>query len=102
MKPHQQSWSRLVEAARRAPAPDDAAVPYGFATRVAALGLAAAERPMVAVLFERFSLRAMGIACLLALGAVAANYSSLRQLFVAHDAAPTSDDPIAEVVNLGS
>jgi len=46
-----------------------------FATRVAALAMAQ-ERAVVS-LFERFSLRALGVACLLAVVCVAANYSLL-------------------------
>ena len=59
-----QAWSRLVRAARStAEVPADAA-PYGFATRVAALGLAArAEAP---ALLEAFALRAVLLAGLVA------------------------------------
>jgi len=94
-------WQRLVASARRHPDDRDLTAPYGFATRVVALAFAA-ERP-VASLFERFSLRAMGVACLLALAAVAANYSSVRQLFD-EQAAPTAaaDDPMAEMVDLAT
>lgn len=100
MKRYQQSWMRLAEAARRAPEPADDAAPYGFATRVAALGLAA-QRPVASVL-ERLSLRAMGVACLLAALAVAANYSVIRSLFAHDTSATTADDPITDVVNLAS
>ena len=63
MKQTPPEWQRLVAAARRRIDDREVSAPYGFATRVAALALAA-ERP-VASLFERFSLRAMSVAALL-------------------------------------
>jgi hypothetical protein len=69
-------WPRLVAAARQIPHTDDVTAPYGFATRVAALGFAQERR---ASLFERFALRALGTACLLAVASVAINYSTIAQ-----------------------
>jgi hypothetical protein len=68
-------WARLTAAARTVRDDRDATVPYGFATRVAALALAQEEK--VVSLFDRFALRALGVACLLALGSVALNYQSI-------------------------
>lgn len=68
-------WARLAAAARRAADDRDAEAPYGFATRVAALALAAEQR--AGSLVERFALRALGVAGLLALASVAANYHML-------------------------
>lgn len=68
----QHPWARLTRAARAVRDERDATAPYGFATRVAALALAP-ERALSS-LFERFALRALGVACLLALGSVALNY----------------------------
>jgi hypothetical protein len=99
MKPQPPPWDRLVAAARRAPVPAAASAPFGFATRVAAQGLSA--EPLVDAPFERMALRAMGVACLLALSAVAVNYSSLRQ-WLNPEATPVPDDPVAELVTLGS
>jgi hypothetical protein len=65
-------WSRLTAAAREVPVDQDASAPYGFATRVAALALAQEKR--ITSLFERFALRAVGVATLLALFSVALNY----------------------------
>ena len=53
----------------------DASVPYGVATRVAALAFAQERR--VASLFERFALRAVGVASLLALFSIVLNYPAL-------------------------
>jgi hypothetical protein len=77
MNPHLPSnpWTRLVVAARQVPDERDSAAPYGFATRVSALALAPG-RPSSA-LFERFALRAVGVAALLAIGSIAVNYSSI-------------------------
>lgn len=68
-------WSRLAAVARQTREPRDDSAPYGFATRVAALAFAQ-ERSVVSV-FDRFALRALGVACLLALGSFALNYSAL-------------------------
>lgn len=67
------SWHRLIATARRAPVETLAAAPYGFATRIAALAMAA-DRPGRS-LFERFALRAVGVASFLALASVCANFS---------------------------
>ena len=68
-------WMRLTASARTARDERDVTAPYGFATRIAALALA--QERKVTSLFERFALRAVGIACLLALGSVALNYGAL-------------------------
>ena len=68
-------WMRLSSAARAVRDTSDTSVPYGFATRLVALAFAQ-ERRMVSVL-ERFSLRALGVACLLAIGSVAVNHEAL-------------------------
>lgn len=95
-------WPRLAAAARRVPDDRDTAAPYGFATRVAAIAMTA-ERSAVSLL-ERFSLRALGIACLLAVVTLATNYSVVAQLFVEDEAIPamTTDDPVAELVDVAS
>lgn len=71
-----QSWNRLTAAARHALTGAVTAAPYGFATRVAALAWAA-ERPARS-LIERFALRAVGVASLLAIASVWANFSVLN------------------------
>ncbi len=53
-------WLQLVAAARRAPAEAPAEISLGFATRVAAQGLAQRREP--ADLFGTFALRALGVA----------------------------------------
>jgi hypothetical protein len=68
-------WARLTAAARQLPDERDASAPYGFATRVTALAFSTELK--VASLFERFALRAFGVAALLALGSVAWNYNTL-------------------------
>lgn len=77
-------WMRLTAAARTVRDERDVAAPYGFATRVVAL----AQEVKVASLFERFALRAVGIACLLALASVAVNYKALS----GGGAGPIADD----------
>jgi hypothetical protein len=62
-----------------------------------------AQESAGASLFARFSLRALGIACLLMVTAVAANYSFITSATVAEDESGTlSDDPVAEVLDIAS
>lgn len=68
-------WPRLVAAIRRMTDDRATTAPYGFALRVVALAFSP-ERA-VGSLFERFALRAVGVAGLLALVSVAANYQLL-------------------------
>ncbi len=89
---HDHAWARLTAGARLAPRATEAAAPYGFSTRVAALALAA-ERPMRSLL-ERFSPRAVGVASLLAVLSVVVNYSALTPTSV-EDEAIILEDPVA-------
>lgn len=88
MSPHQSRdpWTRLVAAARQVPDERDTAAPYGFSTRVIALAFSS-ERRMNS-LFDRFALRALGIACVLAIASVAINYSAMSTT-------STTDEPVA-------
>lgn len=92
-------WSRLTAAARRAPDPRETAAPYGFATRVAAL--AVAREPAGGSLLERFSFRALSVACLLMCLSVAANYSALTGTLSVDEGIAT-DDPVAELVDIAA
>jgi hypothetical protein len=83
-------WSRLTTAARNVSDDRDTTVPYGFATRIAALALAQEQR--VVSLFDRFALRALGVACLLALGSVALNYRSLTTTASATESFASTDE----------
>jgi hypothetical protein len=89
-------WSRLTATARLASDNRETAAPYGFATRIAALAFTP-ER--ASSLFERFSLRALGVACLLVLVSAAANYSVIASALSEQDAL-LNDDPVAELVEL--
>ena len=100
MKPDDKSWQKLVAAARRAPAAGDESAPFGFSTRVAALAFERPSTPESA--FARLSLRAAAVAGLLAVAAVAANYSAIMGAFDDDTSTAAADDPIAEVVDLGS
>jgi hypothetical protein len=99
-------WSRLTAAAREVRAERDESAPYGFATRIAALAFAHERR--VSSLFERFALRAVGVATLLALFSVVLNYQALSTTtgtVVAQNeetdmTAPPVDDAVALVLDL--
>jgi hypothetical protein len=75
-QPTPPEWARLAAAARRAIGARDTAAPYGFAMRVVARAVGIAQ-PAAASLFARFSLRALGFACLLAIASVALNYGAI-------------------------
>jgi len=100
MKFDDKAWQRLVAAARRAPPAGDESAPYGFSTRVAALAFE--QRPAGSALFARMALRAAAVAGLLAVAAVAANFSAIKGAFDEDAPAQAADDPVAEVVDLGS
>jgi hypothetical protein len=103
MNPADKSWQKLLAAARMAPRAADEAAPFGFSTRVAALAFEQG-RPQPSV-FARLSLRAAAVACLLAVAAVAANYSAIKGAFDDESPLPSvasGDDPIAEVVDMGT
>ena len=73
-EPHDH-WQRLVRLARQAPKPAEAAVPFGFATRVAARWSAgAAPGPSAWDVLEVFSLRSLVVASALMLAVGFASY----------------------------
>ena len=99
MNPDRQNWERLAASARNAPDSRDLEAPYGFATRVAALAMSEPRSAGRSV--EYFAKRAVGLACLLAVAAVAVNYSSpTRQPDQRTQAAV--EDPIAQLVDIAS
>ena len=94
MKDFDARWQRLVTAARRAPAADDVAAPYGFATRIAARALGE-PRPALLAVFSRVSIGALWVAGLLMLASMAANY----QAFAGNEDDELSLlDPVSEVL----
>jgi hypothetical protein len=100
MKDHRQSWQKLVAAARQAPPDADQQAPFGFSTQVAARAFEGG-RPGTSA-FARLSLRAAAVAFLLAAIAVGVNYAAIVGAFDDQAAPATGDDPVAEVVNMGS
>ena len=83
-------WSRLTAAARHIRDERDAVTPHAFATRVAAH---ACERRSVTLL-ERFALRAVGLACLLAVTSVATNFSAIKSGWGTADDESEIEDPV--------
>lgn len=91
-------WSRLVAAARTVRDDRDATAPYGFSTRVAALAFSQQRR--MNSLFDRFALRAVGIACLLAIASMAVNYSVMNAPAPVDDhISVAADDPMAVLLD---
>jgi len=97
MKHFNSPWTRLVAAARLAPADKRAAcAPAGFATRVSALA-AGANEPTFAALFARCSLRALGVCGLVMVLGVTLNLGSVLNAFEAPAVdAITLNDPVSE------
>lgn len=95
----QHPWARLTAAARQVQDDRDTSAPYGFATRVAAVGLA--QRSVgFASLLERFSLRAVGVASLLAVLSLAVNVSEITAGGGDEVDGLVSDDAIALMIDL--
>ena len=92
MKTSASAWQRLAAAARHTPEEIDAAAPFGFSTRVAALALAI-EPPTMRSMMNHLSWRALGVALMLMIFSIAANYSSLSQT---SDNEQDPFDPVAE------
>ena len=69
-------WRKLIALARQAPDDQDAAAPYGFASRVVAQ---AASSPVAGpgAVFERLALRGLMVAAAFGVGAIAFNYSGI-------------------------
>lgn len=89
-------WRRLVGRARGFIDSRDTSAPFGFAGRVAALAWQGRASP--AALFERFALKALTIACLLAIGSAALNYSALLPPETAEDET-VLEDPIGVLLD---
>ena len=83
-KPHD-PWSRLTAAARSHDDDRATSAPYGFSTRVAALAFALERRSVS--LMDRFALRALGVASLVAAFSVVLNY---REIIALGDPAPVA------------
>jgi len=92
MKTTASAWQRLVTAARHEPDRGDDAAPFGFSTRVAAVGMAV-ELPTMRAMMNRLSWRALGVALMLMIFSIAANYSSFS---ITGDNDQDTFDPVAE------
>lgn len=90
---HPDPWLKLVAAARRAPAEESAALPVGFATRVAAQGLA--QRREAGDFLGLWAWRALALALVVMVSSAAASYPALAGTSSADD---DLDDPVAELV----
>ncbi|HEY1792645.1 MAG TPA: hypothetical protein VGG34_06980 [Opitutaceae bacterium] len=98
MNPGDKSLRKLFEAARRAPAGDESA-PFGFSTRVAARAF---DRAPSLTSFGPIALRALAVAGIVAALAVAANLSAIKGALDDESQFNSTDDPVSEVVDVGS
>ncbi|MCD6052019.1 MAG: hypothetical protein K0Q55_3437 [Verrucomicrobia bacterium] len=62
MSAEQQNWDKLVKLARQAPKGAEPEMPLGFATRVVANWPKTAVAPSLEAIWERLSLRFLGVA----------------------------------------
>lgn len=85
-------WERLIAWARRVPDDAENQPPLGFAARVVAL---AAERGKTEPLWEMLSLRALGLASLVAIATVAINFTGTQA--TAFDDVDAVDQAAAEL-----
>jgi hypothetical protein len=69
------AWNRLAVAARTVRDDRDTSAPYGFSTRIAALAMGQELRSVS--LFDVFAVRALWVACALAVFSIAVNYSEM-------------------------
>jgi hypothetical protein len=90
-------WSRLTAAARSVRDERNSSAPYGFATRVAALAFSG-ERTLGS-LFDRFALRAVGLASLLAIASIVANYALIKHRTATNEDVVTAEDPVAALLS---
>ncbi|HVU16141.1 MAG TPA: hypothetical protein VHD32_04420 [Candidatus Didemnitutus sp.] len=97
MSTENKAWHKLVIAARSVPSHDEAA-PYGFATRVATMGLSVPLTPRWA-LFEKFAIRGLIAACACGAAAAAFGYSSWTG---DHENENGTDEGAMEVFDLSS
>ncbi len=93
----QDPWMKLVAAARRAPAEEPAELPLGFATRVAAQGLAQRREP--ADLFGVFALRALGVALAVLITSAAVGYPLSSANAADNSSSDELEDPVTEFVS---
>lgn len=93
-----QPWSRLAAVARNVPDARDVSAPYGFATRVAALAMA--QERKVSSLFERFAVKALCAAFLLALVSVVVNYPAINSPAGGSDDDLIEDEPVAVLLDV--
>jgi hypothetical protein len=94
-------WTRLTRAARSTTDGRDPAAPYGFTTRIVARAFEG--RFGTTSLFERYALRAVGIAGLLAVLSIVANYSVLTSTAAAPVVAEDEelgDSPVALLLSV--
>ncbi len=96
MKDYESRWQQLVTVARQAPVADNAAAPYGFATRIAARALSEPSRPALLAVFGRFSVRALWMAGVLMLVSMAADYIAFAS---SEEAEQSLVDPVSEVLS---
>ncbi len=92
MDKRNRNWEHLIAWARRVPAGPDTQPPLGFAARVVAL---AYEYEKTEPLWEMFSLRALGLASLIAIAAVAIHFSGSRT--AVYDDIDVVDQAVAEL-----
>lgn len=88
-------WQKLTSRARQAPLEDAAPAPFGFATRMAAIGLAA-RPPRPGARFERYALRGLLAAVTVSAAAVAFNFTTAP---AGQDEFLFADDTVSQILD---
>lgn len=88
-------WQKLTALARQAPLEDAARAPFGFATRMAATGLA--QRPSSPwARFERYAFRGLLAAVMVSAAAVAFNFTTAP---AGQDEFLFADDTVSQILD---
>ena len=96
MNKHDEQWKRLTKMARKAPAAPEPEMPYGFATKVVALWPKQSVEPTLEMIWERLTLRVLGIAMAVMLVTLGVTYPSLAE--ESHGVLSLTDNVIENVI----
>ncbi len=96
-QPSDSAWQRLVAASRQIPDDRDTTAPYGFSTRIASLAACQPATPSLSFALDRFSLRALALACLIMTTGLVSSYSLSASSADEEDVA--NQDLVSEIIN---
>ena len=98
MSAEQQNWDKLVKLARQAPKDAEPEMPLGFATRVVANWPKTSASPSLEVIWEKLSLRFLGVAMAIMIITVGISYPSIAAYAQEHEMVVMTDSVLGEVL----